>query len=422
MEPAVTAPLAPNPDAAALHKTVTALATMPRPESEWEFGVAGWTRSSGGGLKCVDVAEMDRQKGVLTHLLKTAGANLLQGKSAVNVSLPVRVFEPRSFLQRIPDAWCHAPVLLSRAALAGADPLERFKLVVAFAISGLHRSCKNLKPFNPILGETYQARFEDGAEVLLEQVSHHPPVSAFQVVGPGGSYHLHGQHEFAATFRPNSLVGQQIGPNRVSFPDGGEVRYELPYVIIAGTLMGERNFKWLGTMHFMDERSGLRLDLLFNPDAKGAVARFFSSQKSPCDAVRGSVVRTGEGGEGEEVVVSKCEGSWMDGISFDGQQYWGKNTLRAFDPQPVPEDEALPSDSRFRDDLRALLGGDETAAQEWKQRLEDRQRRDRALRKNALKARARAAKLERKRRGKAAAEEKDEVEEEEEESDDDNQL
>ena len=30
------------------------------------------------------------------------------------------------------------------------------KNVVTFAISGLYNGCKQLKPFNPILGETFQ--------------------------------------------------------------------------------------------------------------------------------------------------------------------------------------------------------------------------------------------------------------------------
>ena len=37
------------------------------------------------------------------------------------------------------------------------------------------------KPFNPILGETYQSRFNDGTKCFLEQTSHHPPVSHFEV-------------------------------------------------------------------------------------------------------------------------------------------------------------------------------------------------------------------------------------------------
>jgi hypothetical protein len=36
-----------------------------------------------------------------------------------------------------------------------------------------------MKPFNPILGETYQGNFDDGTEVYCEHTSHHPPITNF---------------------------------------------------------------------------------------------------------------------------------------------------------------------------------------------------------------------------------------------------
>lgn len=48
-------------------------------------------------------------------------------------------------------------------------------------IGGLRRQTSTLKPFNPILGETYQAQYSSGLQVHAEQISHHPPVSSWQV-------------------------------------------------------------------------------------------------------------------------------------------------------------------------------------------------------------------------------------------------
>ncbi len=48
-------------------------------------------------------------------------------------------------------------------------------------IGGLRRQTSTLKPFNPILGETYQAQYSSGLQVYAEQISHHPPVSSWQV-------------------------------------------------------------------------------------------------------------------------------------------------------------------------------------------------------------------------------------------------
>jgi hypothetical protein len=51
------------------------------------------------------------------------------------------------------DIWSFAPKFLNEAA-AFSDHLERFKLVIAFALSGIYICTSQYKPFNPILGET----------------------------------------------------------------------------------------------------------------------------------------------------------------------------------------------------------------------------------------------------------------------------
>jgi Oxysterol-binding protein len=44
------------------------------------------------------------------------------------------------------------------------------------------------KPFNPLLGETWQAQQAGGGcQIFMEQLSHHPPISAFEMIGPSES-------------------------------------------------------------------------------------------------------------------------------------------------------------------------------------------------------------------------------------------
>jgi hypothetical protein len=45
-------------------------------------------------------------------------------------------------------------------------------------------SAEMSKPFNPPLGETFQARIGNGI-YFAEQVCHHPPISAFYYEGKG---------------------------------------------------------------------------------------------------------------------------------------------------------------------------------------------------------------------------------------------
>ena len=47
--------------------------------------------------------------------------------------------------------------------------------------------------------ETYQARYPNGIEVFCEQISHHPPVSSWQVMDPSGKVGLWETHVAAHT-------------------------------------------------------------------------------------------------------------------------------------------------------------------------------------------------------------------------------
>jgi len=71
--------------------------------------------------------------------LKKLAKNLIDGKGVVGISLPVRIFEPRSTLERIVDWWSYGPTYLKNAALS-TDPVQRMKWIVTYAIAGLHIS------------------------------------------------------------------------------------------------------------------------------------------------------------------------------------------------------------------------------------------------------------------------------------------
>jgi len=96
---------------------------------------------------------MDKQKGVLVDVLKQLTVNILKGLTITHISLPVKIFEPRSTLQRVVDLFSFAPTFLSKAAET-SDHMERLKLVITNSVSSMYLCCSQNKPFNPILGET----------------------------------------------------------------------------------------------------------------------------------------------------------------------------------------------------------------------------------------------------------------------------
>ena len=136
-----------------------------------------------GDLLCEDPAILNAHKGIFMDLIKRAGKKLMEGRGVVAVSLPVRIFERRSTLERICDLWSTGPIYLARAGRTD-NPVERMKCVICFAISGMHMAADMRKPFNPILGETLEGEWPDGSKVYIEHVSHHPPISCFLVCLP----------------------------------------------------------------------------------------------------------------------------------------------------------------------------------------------------------------------------------------------
>lgn len=84
-----------------------------KPIHERKFG---YKRVKKGGLQCFNQEELKCQEGIVLELLRTVGKTLMEGKNVVGVSLPVRIFEPRSSVERICDAWAFAPIYLKMAS------------------------------------------------------------------------------------------------------------------------------------------------------------------------------------------------------------------------------------------------------------------------------------------------------------------
>lgn len=100
------------------------------------------------------------------------------GKDMTKMTLPVSFNEPTSLLQRVAEDMEYSDLL--DIAADRKDSLERLLYVAAFAISEYASTVGRIaKPFNPLLGETYEyCRPDKGYRFFVEQVSHHPPIGA----------------------------------------------------------------------------------------------------------------------------------------------------------------------------------------------------------------------------------------------------
>ena len=179
-----------------------------------------------GGILCTDKGVMERQKSAVVDIMKEMGRKLLTGKlDLLKISLPVKIFEARSYLQKLCDPLVFTNIM-EKAAQA-ATPEERLRWVATYFVAGYHRAFLTWsKPFNPILGETWNAALPDGSRAYLEQISHHPPVSAYQIIGPNKSYHFYGHAQPTVAYKMNGITAHAGGDRAIEFGDGGCLNFK----------------------------------------------------------------------------------------------------------------------------------------------------------------------------------------------------
>jgi hypothetical protein len=110
------------------------------------------------------------------------------GKDMTKMTLPVSFNEPTSLLQRCAEDMEYADLL--DVAAERLESTERMVYVAAFAASEYASTIGRVaKPFNPLLGETFEyVRPDKKYRFFIEQVSHHPPIGAAWAESPKWTY------------------------------------------------------------------------------------------------------------------------------------------------------------------------------------------------------------------------------------------
>lgn len=130
--------------------------------------------------------------------------------------------------------------------------------MVSYFISGMQVCTGQLKPFNPILGETLQSTMPDGSKVYCEHISHHPPITSYLYEDAEGDYKFFGSCELTASFGTNSMKAGQEGDGFIVFKDGQTIRCVAPHYTLGGTVMGDRTINADGHFFIEDEVNNIR--------------------------------------------------------------------------------------------------------------------------------------------------------------------
>lgn len=147
----------------------------------------------------------DRPKISLWGILK----NLI-GKDMTKMTLPVSFNECTNLLQRSAEDMEYTDIL-DKACKYPDDGSLRAAYVTAFAASSYSSTINRIaKPFNPILGETYEyARPDKGYRLFAEQVSHHPPIGA--VIAESPRWDFYGESNVKSKFNGRSFDINPLG-------------------------------------------------------------------------------------------------------------------------------------------------------------------------------------------------------------------
>ena len=206
----------------------------------------------------VNKQKIQAQSNVISFIMKTMKKNIFSGKGALNISLPVDIFNDLSNLQQFCLTYAYGPQFLEPAVKQSA--LERFKWCLAYGLSNSIMYCDVEKPFNPILGQTYQGYIR-GCPIYAEQISHHPPITSTYFIGRG--FKIYASIESKVNIHINSGDGINAGFFHIVFDDGQTVIFQTPAGELSGLAMGDRRFNYLGKGYYLDKVNQLYCEMKF---------------------------------------------------------------------------------------------------------------------------------------------------------------
>lgn len=306
------------------------------------------------------------------------------GKDLTKVTIPIYFNEPHSALQSI-VSFVEYKSQFEKAYKSKISGLKTGLVLSAFFMILVNAANTNKKPFNPLLGETYEVFESDGLRLITEQVSHHPPITAF--FGENEFFQVSG---FLGSEPKLSLKGFRIVPKGETFVKikscGTVFSIKRPDVTVHNYIVGKMYIWNFGEMICENLSTNERAVMKILP--KGW------SSKNDFKAVGSIFDKDGN-------VLYKLNGRWDSFIEIRDLE---NNVLERKDKiESVPDYEKqynyslwgincnhltqkmlsflAPTDSRLRPDQRAFEYGDMTLAAREKARLESSQRERRKIRK-----------------------------------------
>lgn len=299
------------------------------------------------------------------------------GKDLSKITMPVYLNEPLSMLQKVAE-YAEYKDCIRRANRSDDQYLRPALILSGFFISLSNTLNRIKKPFNPLLGETYEY-IEDDLKILVEQVSHHPPISSFFM--ECDDFTMEGYFFIKINFSYKGFMANPIGDMKVYLKRTKE-HYTLtrPKSTLHNYIIGKMYLWHSGDMIVENQTTGDKAIMYLK--SKGWTS------KTDYEA-EGKVV------DSEGQTHYNLYGKWNSfAVAIDIET---QKEIKLIDKYKVPDDydqqyyfcqfviglnhltkkmarSLPPTDTRFRSDQRAYEYGDLKLAAVEKHRLEEGQR------------------------------------------------
>ncbi|KAF5023644.1 hypothetical protein F66182_4298 [Fusarium sp. NRRL 66182] len=312
----------------------------------------------------------------LIKFLSTLKSNL----DLANVTAPPFFLAPSSVVEN-PASWAQRPSLFTAPAKQG-DPAKRSLSVLQLFLASLGSQlyvggAPNVsikKPLNAFLGELFLASWSDSdssTRLAVEQVSHHPPITAMHISSKDNGIRADGYGRVKMTFN-GSINIQQVG-HAVLHMDRFDEDYlmPLPNVIVRGFMSACLYPEIIGSYTIISS-SGFVAEIDFSGTG------LFTGKRN---SFKARVYHKGE----PDKICYHVSGVWSEGWKItDGNgklvEIYEVDQRSTAPIQLDPVEKQDPRESRraWRDVISALERGDYRAATAAKQEVEERERQKRS--------------------------------------------
>eukprot|EP01122_Echinamoeba_exundans_P010269 TRINITY_DN3807_c0_g2_i1.p1 TRINITY_DN3807_c0_g2~~TRINITY_DN3807_c0_g2_i1.p1 ORF type:complete len:910 (-),score=217.61 TRINITY_DN3807_c0_g2_i1:623-3352(-) len=212
----------------------------------------------------------------LFQVLKGFVSQLKLGQDLTKVSLPAELCHPYTMLEIIALRQIITYRHLFEANNATND-LDRFMRVLRWFLGTIQQESFEKKPFNPVLGENHICWVANSdnsiTEFIGEQVSHHPPVSAYRVRNEPQGVELSGTISFGVRFGKNYVSVTTAGAQFITLEKFGNEKYEfapkcLPDMVVRNVVIGSKYIMWEGEITVSCPSTGYSATIQFSEKSK----------------------------------------------------------------------------------------------------------------------------------------------------------